>query len=72
MSRRGRGYASAAMDELERIAREDLGCKTITLNTLPSRYLVDPGWWASQGYKKPLDTPVYEYAVICLHVEELG
>lgn len=60
VSRKGQGYASLALKEAERIARDELHCKTITLNTLPEAYLNDVKWWASQGFKQPQNIPVYE------------
>lgn len=60
MSKQGKGFASKALVEAERIAKDELNCRTITLNTLPAKYLSDPDWWASQGLKQPLSVPVYE------------
>ena len=36
------------MDLVEAKAKE-LGCRTITLNTMPSSYVKNAEWWASQG-----------------------
>lgn len=60
MSKQGKGFASKALSEAERIAKDELHCSIITLNTLPAKYLSDPNWWASQGYKQPKSVPVYE------------
>lgn len=59
MSKRGKGYASKALFEAERIAKDELHCSIITLNTLPARYSTNADWWASQGLKQP-QVPVYE------------
>lgn len=60
MSKKGQGYASVAIREAERIARDELHCTKMTLNTLPEAYLSDTAWWASQGFKQPRNIPVYE------------
>jgi hypothetical protein len=60
MSKQGQGYARIALQEAERIAKDELKCKSITLNTLPAHYLSDGKWWSSQGYKQPKNIPVYE------------
>lgn len=60
MSKQRKGFASKALLEAERIARDEQGCKTITLNTLPAKWLSNPDWWASQGLKQPKGIPVYE------------
>lgn len=57
----GRGLGRAAMDILERKAKEELGCKTIALNTMPSRFVRSKDFWSAQGMTyNVMDTPVNE------------
>ena len=43
------GLGRNVMDEMERTARDDFGCSTITLNTLPERIARSEEFWTSQG-----------------------
>lgn len=46
---RGSGLGREVMDEMERLAHVDFGCKVITLNTLPERIACSDDYWTSQG-----------------------
>lgn len=48
------------MDLIEQKA-EELGAKTITLNTIPSKYMKDPQFWLSRGLEYDYTTaPIAE------------